>query len=186
MAVEILIISGVRRNQRIALDCRAFQVGCDPDCEVFFDPRHDPAAKGRSAKFCLQDGGWYVRCSGGEMWIGTQRIAGATHVRSGDVIRMSDSGPEFSFHIVAAVKVSPANVARAIGIASPRPSGEGSESRLPSPVGRGIAAAAAGVPFAKERDRRWLVRVGGGLAVGILAIVAVRAVFLPSPPSSLP
>ena len=82
-----------RRNERIALDCRAFQVGCDPKCEVFFDPQHDPAAKGRSAKFCLQEGGWYVRCSGGDMWIGTQRIAGATHVRSGDVIRMLNIGP---------------------------------------------------------------------------------------------
>ena len=204
MAVEILILSGARRNERITLDCRAFQVGCDPNCEVCFHPERDSAAKGRSAKFRLQEGGWYVRCAGGEMWIGKQRIVGATHVRSGDVIRMSESGPEFSFHVVAAAKGPPGN-ASGDEFASPRPVEKETEARafdaeaagrdglsniasvLPEATGLSLATAAplptnfqtvAGtVPMAKGRDRQWLGWVAGALAVGILALVAVRAVF---------
>ena len=50
------------------------------------------------------------------MWIGKQRIVGATHVRSGDVIRMSVSGPEFSFHVVASAKASDAEAAGRDGL----------------------------------------------------------------------
>ncbi len=147
MGVEILIVSGARRNERIALDCRAFQAGGDPNCEVFFDPRHDPAVKGRSAKFRLQEGGWYVRSSGGDMWVGTQRIAGATHVRSGDVIRMSMAGPEFFFYIVADAKASPGN-APGDEIASPLTSAEeaggvGASQGEPGASGLSLADAAA-------------------------------------------
>jgi hypothetical protein len=216
MAVEILILSGARRNERIALDCRAFQAGCDPDCEVYFHPERDSAVKGRSAKFRLQEGGWYVRCTGGEMWIGKQRIVGATHVRSGDVIRMSESGPEFSFHVVAAAKASDAKAAGRDGVsrnctdscgngavAAPT-SGKGDSpifadtkigtvplsniaSALPEANGLSVAMAAPlptdhqtvaeEAPAAKERDRQWLIWVVGALAAGILALLAVRALF---------
>ena len=104
MAVEIVILSGARRNERIVLDCRTFQAGCDPNCDVRFDPQSPPGRNRSDRKFQLQEGGWCVRSAGGEMWVGTQRVTGLTHVRSGDVIRMSASGPEFSFAIVAVAK----------------------------------------------------------------------------------
>jgi hypothetical protein len=206
MAVEILVLSGNRRNERIVLDCRAFQVGCDPNCEVFFDPQHNPAVEGRSAKFRLQEGGWYVRCAGGDMWIGTQRIAGAMHVRSGDVIRMSEVGPEFSFHIVAVAKASPTDFSGSESASSPIPGREAAvntaqaESQIrsdfpkvasglpeasglnlatPDPLSTDHQIAAAGIPAAKATNRPWAVWVVGGLAVAILAVIAVRAVLLP-------
>ncbi len=182
MAVEILILSGARQNERIALDCRAFQVGCDPNCEVCFDPQQDSAAKGRSAKFRLQEGGWYVRCAGGEMWIGKRRIVGATHVRSGDVIRMSESGPEFSFHVVAMAKASDADAADRDGLSnvvSALPDANGLSLATAAPLPANHQTVAGEVPAAKGRDRQWLIWVAGALAVGILALVAVRAVFFP-------
>ena len=207
MAVEILILSGARRNERITLDGRAFQVGSDSNCEVFFDPQRDPAVQGRSAKFRLQEGGWYVRCAGGEMWIKNRPVVGATHVRSGDVIRMSESGPEFSFHIVAATSASPTKVP-GNGIVSPLPLGEGPGARTsqpdsgsddgasnvgsappeanglslatPAPLPTNRQAVAAEAPVPRSRDRQWGMWVVGGLAVGILVLVAARAVFSPS------
>ena len=64
--------------------------------------RRDSPAGRRS--FVSRTDGWYVRCAGGEMSINGRRVVGATHVRSGDVIRMSESGPEFSFRIVAGAR----------------------------------------------------------------------------------
>jgi hypothetical protein len=195
MAVEIFIVSGARRNERITLESRAFQVGCDPSCEVFFDPQRDTAAKGRTAKFCAQEGGWYVRCSGGEMWIGSKRIVGATHVRSGDVVRMSPSGPEFSFSIVADVKAAPGK-APGDAIDAVVTSAEKPRTAIPQvqPEASGLSlasadtlatnrqATAAEVPTTAGRERQRLIWIVGGLAVGILALVAVRAMFFPSSP----
>jgi hypothetical protein len=175
MAAEIVILSGARRNERFTLDARAFQVGSHADCDVFLDPQRDPSIAGRSAKFCLQDGGWYVRCVGGEMWIKNRPVAGATHVRSGDVIRMSESGPDFSFNIVAAATKSPppslGNDANAANEPSPRAASKSAATGLelvPNEA-RGTMAF----------DRRWALWIAGGVAAGLLILLVVRTVFSP-------
>jgi hypothetical protein len=204
MAVEIHILSGVRRHERIALDCRAFQVGCDPNCEVFFDPKKDAAARGRTVKFRLQEGGWFVRCSGGDMWIGTKPIAGATHIRSGDTIRMSATGPEFSFNIVAAANVSPGKTPSDEVAATPIPGGSavsghsigamvspaesqasGLSLATPTPHNANPQTTSAETTPVKGRDRQQLLWVAGGVAVAILAMIALRAVFFPSPVNNI-
>ena len=199
MAVEILILSGARQNDRITLDGREFRVGSDPGCEVFLDPRRDGAIRGRSARFRLQEDGWYVRCAGGEMSINGRRAVGATHVRSGDVIRMSESGPDFSFHIVAGAKASAAKTL-ATATTSPLPLGEGARASVavptasPLPPGEApVMASQVAQPNADNsladsphlrhvpaRDRQWVVWVVGGLAAGILTLIVVRLVFPPS------
>lgn len=108
MAIEILILSGARQGERIVLDAREFAVGADRRCEVFFDPRQDAAAKGRSARFRQQQDGWYIHCTGGEVLVNYQPVTGWTRVRFGDVVRMSESGPDFSFGIASAAAGSAA------------------------------------------------------------------------------
>ena len=61
MAVEILILSGARQGERIALDMHEFRVGAEQGCEIFFDPLHDRESKGRSAVFLLTEEGWFIR-----------------------------------------------------------------------------------------------------------------------------
>ena len=96
-----------------------------------------PRPKAERRSFVCQEGGWYVRCSGGEMWIGTKRIAGATHVRSGDMIRMSASGPEFSFqHRRGREGVPPGNTPR--DESAPRPFVE--KSRRTETAGATVSA----------------------------------------------
>ena len=198
MAVEILILSGGRRNERIVLDCRAFRVGCQPGCDVLFDPHRDPAAQGRSARFFLQDGGWYVRSSGGEMWIGKQRIAGTTHVRSGDVIRLSAAGPRLLHcdccrgeNAAGQRPRRPGRLASGSGrtAAADRGNGRPLHARTksadpdnPPPPRPIVSQRSQRRPSQEPKQRQSLIWIASGLLVGILMLLALRAVFVPSPP----
>ncbi len=101
MAVEILILSGVRQGERVVLDATNFRVGTNPDCAVFFDPLLDTTTANRSASFRLMEDGWYIVHTTGTILINHRAVTGPTRIRSGDVVRMSESGPDFSFRIVA-------------------------------------------------------------------------------------
>ena len=85
MSAEIFILSGIRAGERIVLDTTEFRVGSEANCEIFFDPRQDSAAKGRTALFRLLDDGWYVSCTGsGELLINqtvVSGISGRTRIR---------------------------------------------------------------------------------------------------------
>ncbi|NUQ64442.1 MAG: hypothetical protein HUU20_18405, partial [Pirellulales bacterium] len=118
MPVTIRILSGARQGDEILLDAREFRIGDGPECEVCFDPQADPAAQGRLAKIRLKDDGWYVRPdASGAMLLNRSTIAGETHLRSGDVLRMSPTGPDVLFAISAIAPSSATTAAAEI----PRP-----------------------------------------------------------------
>ncbi len=100
MAVEIYILSGVRQGERVVLDATNFRVGTNPGCEVFFDPQVDTSTANRSAAFRLMEDGWYIVHAEGAILINQRAVAGPTRIRSGDVVRMSERGPDFSISIV--------------------------------------------------------------------------------------
>jgi hypothetical protein len=101
MAVEIQILSGARQGERIELAADSFQAGDVPGCDVYFDPRQDPGARSRVASFRLKDDGWYLASSsGGELMVNDRPVIGVARIRSGDVVRLSDRGPDFSFNIL--------------------------------------------------------------------------------------
>jgi hypothetical protein len=190
MAVVVRILSGVRRNDRIVLDSRMFRAGSDPSCEVFFDPERDTTVRGRSAKFCLQDGGWYLHCAGGEMYVNGKRVGGATHLRSGDKIRMSSAGPEFSFEIAAAVKAPPVSPPELQVV--PLQSSQGEPKAAPAqPLAVADSAAApvaaqpapVAAPSQERRDRQPIIWFAGGLAATLLALIVFRWVVFPPQPS---
>ena len=106
MAVEIFILSGARRGERFTLDVAQFRAGVDPRSEVYFDPQRDPSAMYREASFRLETDGWYVQqTGGGEIQVNLRTVHGRQRLRSGDVVRMSESGPEFSVAFVARASV---------------------------------------------------------------------------------
>ena len=45
--------------------------------------------------------GWYIVHTTGDIIINHRAVAGPTRIRSGDVVRMSERGPDFSFSIVS-------------------------------------------------------------------------------------
>ena len=98
------------------------------------------------------------------MSINGRRVVGATHVRSGDLIRMSESGPEFSFRIVAGAK-------GVTGQITPRRKPAAFTGPGPSPKGRGKTVAGLGSivadgmkPLSGPRSTR--SGEGGGLSAG--------------------
>ncbi len=101
MAVEIIILSGSRQGERLLLDATNFRAGTDPGCDVFFDPRRDACTENRSASFRLMEDGWYMVHTAGPIVINQKAAACPARIRSNDVIRMSENGPDFMLNIVA-------------------------------------------------------------------------------------
>jgi hypothetical protein len=101
MAVEIQILSGARQGERLDVAADTFQAGDALGCDVFFDSQKDPGARNRLASFRLKEDGWYLASSGGgELMVNERPVIGVARVRNGDVIRLSDRGPDFSFNII--------------------------------------------------------------------------------------
>jgi len=102
MPVEIHFLSGARQGARDYIDAKQFRAGDHRGYEVFFDPAIDESAQGRAVLFRLQEDGWHVENVGeGNVLVNNQRVIGSSRIRSGDVVRMSERGPDFSFNLVA-------------------------------------------------------------------------------------
>jgi hypothetical protein len=189
MAVEISILSGTRQGARIVLDGKQFRVGTESDCEVFFDPQQDPAAKDRAALLQLEDDGWHIRSTGiGELIINQQTVTGSRCLRSGDVVRLSAIGPDFCFRLVARGAETPKKPLDPRSIpAGPSPAVAARPESKPLEVaGASPTAAVASsprpmVPTAPSPWTKWML---AGLAVCLVAAVLWR-VFQPQPASQV-
>lgn len=139
MPVEILILSGNRQGQRLVFDAKEFRAGDDRDCELFFDPASDLGAKDCLVQFQLQEDGWWaVRNRGSDVHVNQQRVAGPMRIRSGDVVRMSNRGPDFSFSLVAHATATSSGAAGHSPTAAAVP-----PAHSQAPVAAGIGAHAA-------------------------------------------
>ncbi len=198
MSAEIFILSGARAGEQIVLDTTEFCVGSEPTCEIFFDPQQDLPAKGRSALFRLMDDGWYVTCKGiGELLVNETVVSGRTRIRSGDVLRMSNEGPDLSFSIVspaAATPGAPAPLPDAHPAAGNSPPSlvpsEVAASAIPVPAQSTAAPAASPAALAsarktaepsspstrKMRPILWASLMGGGLVIIVLLLFVGRYV----------
>lgn len=97
MPVEIAIISGARKGERIQLESESFQIGDDSACDVYFNPRKDPPIGGRRALIRLEESGWRIRNTGaGTLLVNQNVVEDPSPLRSGDIIRMSDTGPDLT------------------------------------------------------------------------------------------
>ncbi|NUQ62015.1 MAG: hypothetical protein HUU20_05980 [Pirellulales bacterium] len=102
MSVTIRILSGARKGAEIRLESDVFRIGDTPGCEVYFDPRLDSAVRGCSASVQLGADGWYLRPGEpGRMLVNQAPVAAESRIRSGDVLRMSEAGPDFLFTITS-------------------------------------------------------------------------------------
>lgn len=135
MPVEILILSGNRQGQRLLINAEEFRAGADRDCELFFDPASDVGAKDCLVQFRLQDDGWWVVHSlGSDVRINQQRVAGPMRIRSGDVVRMSNRGPDFSLSLVTHATAASSPAAGQPFTAAARPA---SHVQVPDAAGTG-------------------------------------------------
>ncbi len=187
MAVEILILSGARQGARLVLDGKQFRVGTEPDCEVFFDPQHDPSAKDRAALLQLEDGGWHIHSiDNGELTVNQQTVTGSRSLRSGDVVRLSAMGPDLCFRLVPHAAEIPKKSSefpdRQDGPSPaivPRPGVSPREVTVASPS---AALASSPVPMVPTSPNPWTKWVLAGLGGCLVAVVLWRVVQpLPAP-----
>lgn len=155
--VEIRVLSGSRQGERFELDCRELRVGSGPGCDVAFDPAADPGAADSAAQFRLADDGWTVKSAGaGHVLVNHEEVRGAVRVRSGDVVRLSERGPDLAFNILSKPSGLPSSPASpAMATAAPSPAAEASPAQA-SPVTPQPAASG-----------------GGGLAGPLVAVAAL-------------
>jgi hypothetical protein len=100
MAIEILILSGARQGTRLVLEGNRLRIGTTPDCDVYFDPQKDAAARDHAALLISETDGWCISSAGtGGLIVNQQPVAGTRQLRSGDVVRLSPAGPDFSFRL---------------------------------------------------------------------------------------
>jgi hypothetical protein len=180
MAVEILILSGARAGQQIVITGSEFRAGAAADCELCFDPRQEPTAMEGSAVFRFMEDGWYAQPTGrGEIFINQDPLAGRMRLRSGDVVRMSRQGPDFSFTIVAhatATLASGGPQAQAFSTPAVEPvvspvAAAPVAAPLVSPAAAEETIAPAPSPRVRGKPSRWLAWIGGAVAIALLLML---------------
>jgi hypothetical protein len=109
MSVEILILSGARQGTRLRIDETTIRVGDSPADTVAFDPERDGGCRGRRVAFQREEHGWQVGNEGGvPVFVNQDELTAPLSIRSGDIVRMSPEGPDFSFHFAESDAPSPA------------------------------------------------------------------------------
>jgi hypothetical protein len=168
--IEIRILSGARQGERIELDCKELRVGADPACDVRFDPQTDPSVKDRAAEIRLAEDGWHLRSlASGEILLNHQPVTGSLRIRSGDVVRMSERGPDFVFGILA----HPSGVAASLPHAAATLPATVESAPQPIPVSQPVAAAAAGGSHSLA-----IILVCAVVGVAVLAVVGAGLLVL--------
>ena len=170
MPVELTILSGARAGEAIQLDLDAFRVGDDPAAEIAFDPRHDPAGRGRLALVMREEAGWRIQNQGsGPLLVNHTVVDGRVPLRSGDIIRLLDMGPDVRFSLVSAARTG------APSRAAPAESNPAMRESDRAQTGGSDTALPGGVPL-----RRWAIAAA---ALGLLAAAVIGLRLLPRTPN---
>ncbi|MBW3595680.1 MAG: FHA domain-containing protein [Planctomycetes bacterium] len=103
MAIELMILSGSRQRESLKFMRNSLTIGDDSTFDVAFSPSGDPYARRQRAKIELDDNGWWIQNRGAGPWFINRRELlpeASAMLRSGDVLRLSASGPDIRFIIL--------------------------------------------------------------------------------------
>jgi len=103
MVVELLILSGSRLGERLKFAQDVISIGGGKHWDVCFDVKHDPGAKAKRARILADQFGGRIHNDGAGVWIVNQDLlpaAGACPLRAGDIVRLSEFGPDVRFMIL--------------------------------------------------------------------------------------
>ncbi len=167
--VEIRVLSGSRQGDRFEIDQRELRVGTAADGDVVFDTPSDPGAAGREVVFRLADDGWTVKSTGsGQVMLNHEPVEGTVRIRSGDIVRLSEQGPDFSFTILPGPTGMPS--APAVATATPELAAAAAGTAPPS---RATDQAPAAQPAAQPASQP--AGAGPGALGGPILALAVLA-----------
>jgi hypothetical protein len=171
MAVEILVLSGNRQGDRYVSSADQFRAGGLAECELFFDPEVDLGARNRSVVFRRTDDGWTLARAGtGEVLLNTSPVADTSRIRSGDIVRLSPQGPDFSFYILGRAPASAGDSTNPLHRTSPAPTVDRVQDAVVDPVQD------KGVPTSAEPINTNPVLIASiAVATAVLLLVSIMA-----------
>ncbi len=103
MPIEIHVLSGARQGEQHFSNAESFVVGDAGKSDLQFNPSKDPGARDKQALIKFNSDGWSIANHGKGTWLINQselRTGSSSRLRSGDIVRVSESGPDFRFAIV--------------------------------------------------------------------------------------
>ncbi|MBN2294853.1 MAG: hypothetical protein JXM70_20665 [Pirellulales bacterium] len=183
MGVEILILSGARQGERLVLDTDEIRAGGTGACDVYFNPADDAAAKGRVALLRRTDEGWSIQNAGnGELLLNQETVSGKTRIRSGDVVRLSDHGPDFTFEIRASRLTPWADTPPQKVSAQPTIQETPADIQQDDVLQSGVESESNLAPIVLSgRSRRRAVLIAAASGSGVLAVLVLLAAGVFSP-----
>jgi len=120
MPIELQIISGTLQGRNHRFDGDRVLIGDVDKADLRFEPVRDSGSRGKVAVLTLDDeSGWQLANEGAGVWLVNQSpvAPGKSHrLRSDDLVRLSEMGPEFYFRLVAGPRgfAIPADVTRKV------------------------------------------------------------------------
>ena len=101
MNVEIRTLTGPDQGSREVLEADRLWIGDTDDCDIQFDASQIPEAAGRCVEIQQTKNGWMLANIGsGEIRVNQDFVVDPRQIKPGDVIRLSENGPDFSFGLV--------------------------------------------------------------------------------------
>ena len=100
MRAELIFVSGAQLGNRVSIDSDECLIGGQPDCDVFFSPERYPHVHDTRVLLRHQAKGWQVSTlEGGQALVNQTYLTSPVSLRSGDVIRISEWGPDMRFEV---------------------------------------------------------------------------------------
>jgi len=101
MNVEIRTLTGPNQGSSEVIEAIHLSIGETDDCDVQFDASQIPEAAGRRVELQRTENGWIVTNVGsGEIRVNQDFVDQPRQIKPGDVIRISENGPDYSFGLV--------------------------------------------------------------------------------------
>ncbi|MCL4204936.1 MAG: hypothetical protein KJ000_20850 [Pirellulaceae bacterium] len=135
MPVEIAILSGAQQGGRWATEASRVVVGDTDSCDIRFDGDSDSDARGKRGVLLLHDDGWRFENQGSGSWLVNQTTVTPgqdCRLRSGDVVRLSEDGPDLRFTMLTAREYA-THIASDASIPERSPSASSSSVPQPAP-----------------------------------------------------
>ena len=132
MAVKLTVLSGSMQGHVLETNKNIIRVGADNASELAFDVLSDPEIEGQQVRFDLLDDRWRLfNASTQPLFVNQDLVRDATGVRSGDLIRLSQDGPDVLFELIQSTSSS--SESRSLESLSEQ-SGRDNESSVPEPA----------------------------------------------------